>query len=115
MCCQVWQRRGLSLYAASHRPTVLAAICNTSPNVSSRRAISALLHRDRGTPSSHGRVQARAVACARTSGGKTPGRSRPSRSSMLPVYFRYLIQLDRQPLEVTHTAAESPEFALAHA
>jgi len=34
---------------------------------------------------------------------------------MLPVYFRYLIQLDRQPLEVTHTAAESLEFALAHA
>jgi hypothetical protein len=76
MCCQVWQRRGLSLSATSHRPTVLAAICNTSPNVSSRRAISALLHRGRGTPSSHGRVQARAVACARTSGGKTPGRSR---------------------------------------
>jgi hypothetical protein len=45
----------------------------TVPNATSRRAISELLHRAKGTPSSRGRLQASAVVCARTSGGKTPG------------------------------------------
>ena len=56
---------------------VLAAMLTTIPKPINRRAISALLQRAKGTPFSRGRLQANAVACARTSGGKTPGGSRP--------------------------------------
>jgi hypothetical protein len=55
---------------------VLRAIVLISPKAVSWATIAARLHRLNAFPSSLGTLQASAVACARTSGGKTPGRTR---------------------------------------
>jgi len=76
MCCQLWYLQGFSFSAANQRQIVLTAILLTKPNPTSMAAISDRLHRLSALPSSLGLLQANAVACALTSGGKTPGRSR---------------------------------------
>ena len=76
ICCQLWNRQGLSLSAVNHRNNVLALIAETACWESWCLTISARLQRLSAIPFSFGRLHARAVACARTSEGKTHRRSR---------------------------------------
>src|ERR671938_272874 len=67
--------------ALSQRPTVLAEGAGCGKRLAIQRAISLRLQRARGVPIWRGKLQAVAVTWARTSGGKTPRRSRAGRVS----------------------------------
>jgi hypothetical protein len=57
----------------SQRRTVLSLIVATKPEERTYRAISGVLHRDKGTPVVAGSSQASAFTSSTTSGGKNPG------------------------------------------
>jgi len=68
-CCQ-----GLIASAASHRRTVEAEICSTTPRVTTSRANSGQLHRVIATPAVVGNSQAKALTPATTSAVNLRGR-----------------------------------------
>src|SRR2546430_16175758 len=67
--------------ALSQRPTVLAEMGGRLGSWATRRANSARLQRESGTWHCLGKLQAMAVTCARTWGGKTPRRPTAGRVS----------------------------------
>ena len=67
-CCQ-----GRMASSLSQRHTVLSLMVATKPVERICRAISAVLHRDSGTPVVAGNSQASAFTSITTSGGKNPG------------------------------------------
>jgi hypothetical protein len=70
-CCQ-----GRIASSWSQRHTVLSLIVATNPAERTCRAMSAVLHRDKGIPVVAGSSQARALTSIMTSGGKNSGASR---------------------------------------
>jgi len=70
-CCQ-----GRMASSLSHRHTVLSLIVATKPTLRTYRAMSAVLHRDKGTPVVAGSSHASAFTSITTSGGEDPGAPR---------------------------------------
>ena len=94
-CCQ-----GRMASSLSHRHTVLSLMVATTPADRMYRAMSAVLHRDKGTPLVAGNSQASALTCMTTSGGKNPGAPR----AVLVLEFR-------QPLVKKSLSPETDHFA----
>ena len=84
---------------------VLLAMLSTSPNATNWAAISPRLQRLSFSPFSLGKLQARAVACACTSGGKTLGSTRTRQVFQTPGFHPAPPPETYSPIGAAHLAS----------